>query len=143
MALIALAAVDTTEALKEAELLSAQHVKGALADAITNILYKYSSENDFDSLAARFDNLPFGNQKFTILPSFTNFLKRVNNTTNFKKGIDMIVRFRDAIPMQYRSMIEPYLNGMILNGIASSKQSRGMTEQAEYVKSKLPAKKLN
>ncbi|HEX7492628.1 MAG TPA: M1 family metallopeptidase, partial [Bacteroidales bacterium] len=47
-ALNALAAVDTTEALKEAELLSAQHIKGALADATTNILYKYSSENNFD-----------------------------------------------------------------------------------------------
>src|SRR5665811_1142769 len=29
---------------------------------------------------------------------------------------------------------------MILNSIASSKQSKGMTEQADYVKSKLPGK---
>jgi hypothetical protein len=29
---------------------------------------------------------------------------------------------------------------MILNGIAMSKQSKGMTEQADYVKSKLPGK---
>jgi hypothetical protein len=50
------------------------------------------------------------------------------------KGIDMIVSFRDTIPEQYR----PFLNGMILNGIATSKQSKGMTEQADYVKSKLP-----
>ena len=52
----------------------------------------------------------------------------------------MIVRFRDTIPKQYRQQIDPYLNGMILNSIASSKQSKGMTEQAEYVKSKLPGK---
>jgi len=139
-ALVALAAIDTSAALKEADILSTQHVKGALSDATTNVLYNYSSENNFDSLAARFDNLPFGNQKFTILQPFTNFLKRVNNTTNFKKGIDMIVRFRDTIPEQYRPQIDPYLNGMILNSIASSKQSKGMTEQADYVKSKLPGK---
>ena len=73
-----------------------------------------------------------------VLQPFANFLKRVKNPTYFKKGVDMIVSFRDTIPMQYRQMIAPYLNGMILNSIASSKQSKGMTEQADYVKSKLP-----
>ena len=137
-ALVALGAIDTSAALKEASILSDQHVKGALADATTNILFTYSSENDFVSLAVRFDNLPFGNEKFTVLQSFANFLKRVKNTPDFMKGIDMIVRFRDMIPKQYRQQIDPYLNGMILNSIALSKQSRGMTEQADYVKSKIP-----
>jgi aminopeptidase N len=139
-ALVALAVIDTSAAVKEAEVLSAKHVKGALADATTNILFSYSNENNFDSLAARFDELPFGNQKFSVLQPFTNFLKRVNDKANFMKGVDMIVRFRDEIPEQYRPQTDPYLNGMILNGIASSKQSRGMTEQADYVKSKLPVK---
>ena len=140
-ALVALGAIDTVTALEKARSLSLQHVKDALEEAITNVLFTYSSENDFDSLAARFDNLPFGNAKFTVLQPFANFLKRVKNPTYFKKGIDMIVSFRDTIPLQYRQMIAPYLNGMILNGIASSKQSKGMTEQADYVKSKLPGNK--
>jgi aminopeptidase N len=137
-ALVALGTIDTVTALEKARSLSLQHSKDALEEAVTNILFTYSSENDFDSLAARFDNLPFGNAKFTVLQPFANFLKRVKNPAYFKKGIDMIVSFRDTIPMQYRQMIAPYLNGMILNGIASSKQSKGMTEQADYVKSKLP-----
>jgi aminopeptidase N len=137
-ALVALGAIDTVTALEKARSLSLQHPKDALEEAVTNILFTYSSENDFDSLAALFDKLPFGNAKFTVLQPFANFLKRVKNPTYFKKGIDMIVSFRDTIPIQYRQMIAPYLNGMILNGIASSKQSKGMTEQADYVKSKLP-----
>jgi hypothetical protein len=52
----------------------------------------------------------------------------------------MIVHFRDTIPEQYRQMMDPYFNGMILNSIAISKQSKGFTEQADYVKSKLPVK---
>jgi hypothetical protein len=36
--------------------------------------------------------------------------------------------------------MDPYFNGMILNSIAASKQSKGMTQQADYVKSKLPVK---
>jgi aminopeptidase N len=75
-----------------------------------------------------------------VLQPFANFLKRIKNPANFMKGIDMIVSFRDTIPEKYRLMITPFLNGMILNGIATSKQSKGMTEQADYVKSKLPGK---
>lgn len=75
-----------------------------------------------------------------VLQPFANLLKRTENTVSFMKGIDMIVRFRDTIPKQYRQQIDPYLNGMILNGIAMSKQSKGMTDQADYVKSKLPGK---
>jgi hypothetical protein len=51
----------------------------------------------------------------------------------------MIVAFRDSFPEKYRKQLSPYLNGMILNSIATSKQSAGMTEQADYVYSKLPA----
>jgi len=139
-ALIALGTIDTAAALEKARSLRGQHVKGSLSEAVTNILFTYSGENDFDSLATRFDNLPFGNEKFMILQPFANYLKRIQDPANFKKGIDMIVNFRDTIPEQYRQQIFPYFNGMILNGIAMSKQSKGMTEQADYVKSKLPGR---
>jgi aminopeptidase N len=139
-ALVALAALDTAAALNNARSLSGMPVKGALSDAVTNILFTYSNEKDFDSLAIRFTQLPFGNEKFMVLQPFANFLKRVKDPSNFRKGVDMIVSFRDTIPQQYRQMLNAYFNGMILNGIATSKQSKGMTEQADYVKSKLPVK---
>jgi hypothetical protein len=139
-ALLALGTIDSAKALESAKILSAQHVKGALADAISNLLFLYANENDFDTVAARFDNLPFGYAKVMMTQQFANFLKRVKNTVSFKKGIDMIVGFRDTIPKQYRQQIEPYFNGMILNSLATAKQSSGFAEQAEYVKSKLPGK---
>ena len=138
--MVALAALDTAAALNNARSLSGMPVKGALSDAVTNILFTYSNEKDFDSLAVRFTQLPFGNEKFMVLQPFANFLKRVKDPSNFRKGVDMIVSFRDTIPQQYRQMLNAYFNGMILNGIATSKQSKGMTEQADYVKSKLPVK---
>jgi hypothetical protein len=67
-------------------------------------------------------------------------MKRVKDPVKFKKGIDMIVSFRDTVPAGYRSQTDPYFNAMILNGIASSKYSKGLTDQADYVKSKLPNK---
>ena len=139
-ALLALAPIDSTAALGKAKLLSSQHVKGALSRAVDNTLYTYATENDFDSLATRFDNLPVGNKKFNLLQPFANYLKKVKNPDNFRKGIDMIVSFRDTIPRQYRQQILSYFNGMILNGIASSKEKFGLTEQSEYVKSKIAVK---
>ncbi len=137
-ALIALSEIDSLAALEKANRFSSLHVKGAFSDAIDNLLFKYANENDFDSLALRFEKLPFGNFKFMILQPFSSFLKKVRNTAIFEKGIDMIVSFRDTIPEQFRDQVLPYLNGMILNGIAASKESDSMTEQADYVRSKLP-----
>ena len=139
-ALLALGSIDTAAALESAKLLSFQNVKGSLSRAIDNTLYMYASENDFESLAGRFDRAPFGNKKFTLLQPFSNYLKKVKNTDNFKKGIDMIVSFRDSIPEQSRQQLIPYFNVSILNNIATSKQKAGMIEQAEYVKSKIAEK---
>ncbi len=137
-ALMALSAIDSVAAFEQARKLSAQHVKGMLADAISNLMYKYASESDFDNLAKQFDNLPLGNEKFMKLQQFAEFLKGVKNTDNFRKGIDIIVSFRESIPEAYRDQTFPYINGMILNGIATAKQSEGLAEHADYVRSKLP-----
>jgi aminopeptidase N len=140
-ALLAFGEIDSTGALKQAKILSGQKVKGALSDALDELLFRYASENDFDTLAMKFNDLPFGMAKFQVLQPFASYLKRVNTTANFEKGIDLIVSFRDTIPEQYRDQVLPYINGMILNGIASSKQTDGKVEQAAYVRSKLPQSK--
>ena len=136
-ALLALGAIDSVSGFEQVRILSSQNVKGVLADAINEYQYKYESESLFDSLAARFDKLPFGTAKLIILKPFANFLKRVNNTTNFKKGIDMIVNFRDSMPEAYLVGLSSYLNGTILSDIATAKQAMDLTEQSDYVKSKL------
>jgi aminopeptidase N len=142
-ALLALGTLDSVAALEKANILSSQHAKGALSDAITETIYMYSSESEFDTLAARFDHMPEGYPKFRQLKPFANFLKRVKNTDNFKKGMDMIVSFRDSIPILNQELALPYINGTILKEIATLKQSSGLTEQSDYVNSKLPAKAKN
>ena len=139
-ALMALGAIDSIAALGQAKSLSSQEVKGALLSAINQTLYRYAGENEFDSLSARFENYPFGNSKFSLLQPFADFLKCVKNIDNFKKGIDLIVSFRETVPEEYRQYVLPFLNGMILDGLAKARQTAGMTEQADYVKSKLPEK---
>ncbi|MCX6329628.1 MAG: M1 family aminopeptidase [Bacteroidia bacterium] len=139
-ALLALGPIDSISALDRAKSLLSPDVKGVLSRAIDNTLYTYAGESDFDTLAAQFDRLPVGNKKFNLLQPFSNYLKKIKNTDNFRKGIDMIVSFRDSVPEEYRQEILSYFNGMILNGIATSKQKAGLTEQEEYVKSKIADK---
>lgn len=140
-ALLALAEIDSTSALARAKQLSSQHVRGELADAIDNTLYTYADESQFDSLAMRFDRLPLGNRKFMLMQPLANYLKKVKNDGNFRKGIDIIVSFRDIIPEEFGQQLKFYINNMILGSISSAKEKAGMAEQAAYVKSKLPVKK--
>jgi aminopeptidase N len=139
-ALLALGTIDSTAALEKARLLSSQHVKGSLSRAISNTMYNYAGEAEFDTLSARFDKLPFGSEKLMSMQPFSNYLKRIKDTDKFKRGIDIIVRFRDTIPGEYAEEFQSYFNGMILSGIATAKKSQGLTEQEEYVKSKIVQK---
>jgi aminopeptidase N len=138
-ALEALAAVDSVKAYTLARKFSAQKSRGELSEAITSITYDFAGENDFDSLALKFDSLPFGNEKFQLLQPFSDYLKKIKNPKNFRAGIDMIVRLRDTIPEAYATQIRSYINGILLAGIASAKQSMGEKALAAYVRSKLPA----
>jgi aminopeptidase N len=135
-ALLALAVIDSASAISKAKELSLQKVKGELSRAIDNVLYTYAGENDFDSLAARFDRLPFGNSKLQLLQPFAGYLKKIRNTDNFRKGIDMIVKTRESLPAEYGAQFKGYFNN-ILNSIAAAKKAIGLTEHSDYVKTKL------
>jgi aminopeptidase N len=135
-ALTALAMIDSTSAISKAKELSLQKVKGELSRAIDNVLYTYAGENDFDSLAARFDRLPSWNSKIQLLQPFAGYLKKIRNPDNFKKGIDMIVQTRESVPREYNSQAKGYFNN-ILSSIAAAKKTMGLTELEDYVKAKM------
>jgi aminopeptidase N len=131
-ALGALALVDSVAAEAEARKLSVLPAKGALREA----LFEYADENKFDSLASAFESLPMGNIKFDMVGILTKFLGKVKNTGNFEKGVNMIVHFREDVPKQYRGTTDPVVNGQ-LKSLLAKKQAQGLTEQADYIKSKL------
>ncbi|MFI5156525.1 MAG: M1 family aminopeptidase, partial [Chitinophagales bacterium] len=132
----ALALIDEAAAEEAGKKLSSQPSKGQLHEALTG----YLDENKFDSLSSVFDKLPVGNAKFDMLPAYTKFLGKVKNTGNLEKGIDMIVKFREDIPKQFRGNTDPFINGE-LKKLLAKKESLGLKEQAEYIKAKLPVDK--
>jgi aminopeptidase N len=135
-ALQALALIDEAAAETEAKKILNQPAKGALREA----LYGYTDESKFDSLAASFAGIPVGNAKFNLVPAFTTFLGGVGNTANLEKGVDLIIQFRNAIPDQYHGNTDPLIYGS-LQKLEAKKQKLGLKDQADYIKSKLPAVK--
>ena len=138
--LIALGLIDSIAAIDQAKTLSKHQSQESLLNAINITIFKFSPVSEFDSVASRFENYPFGNAKFSLLDPFANYLKRVKNEEDFKHGVDMIVSFRDGMPEQYRPFVLPFLNGRILSSLSTTKRKEGMTELSDYVDSKLPAK---
>ncbi len=137
-ALDALVKIDTSAAKQAAKQLSKFPSKGKLNTAISTVLIKYGDESSFDVIADNFDKMPFSQSKFEFLQPFADVLAKVQSTDKLKRGIDQIVKFRDAIPQAYRNQTDPYINNVILKGLADKKESEGLTEQFNYIKSKLP-----
>jgi aminopeptidase N len=137
-ALEALSAVDSVAALSEAKRLSAQPVKGRLSSAITGIIIKSGDESSAEMILSSFEKMPLSQAKFEMLNALAEFLGKTKNMQFVKRGIDDIVSFRDAIPESFRDQTSPFINGVILKGLAAKKKEAGLQDQADYIISKLP-----
>lgn len=133
----ALASLDSNKALAIANKLSKEPAKGRLASAISSTLVKYGGEDAFDFIANSFEKMPMSQEKFEALQSLADILVKVKDATKFKRGIDLIVDFRESIPEAYKSQVNAYINNMVLKGIADKKEKAGETELANYVRSKM------
>jgi aminopeptidase N len=128
--------VDSSSAITEAKRLSMQKQKGRLAGVIASVLM---TESLADSMLTQFEHTPLSQNKFNMTQPIADFLGRTKNMSMFKRGIDDIVSFRDAIPESFRGQTDPYFNGVLLKGLAERKKQLGLTDQADYIISKLPA----
>jgi len=80
--------------------------------------------------------MPVNQEKFMFVKPFAELISKVTETDKVKKGVDLIVKFREAIPQAYRNQTDPFINSA-LSGIAARKTAAGLQEQADYIKSKI------
>jgi len=139
-ALDALATVDSVAAMKEVKRLAAQPAKGKLANVISETLIKNGDESAYDVVVKNFNDLPLGQEKFEMLQPFADFLLKVKDPEKVKHGVDLIVEFREAVPQAFRGQTDPFINNMILKGLATKKANSGQKEQADYINSKIEKK---
>ena len=102
--------------------------KGVLLEAASKVIIKNGAESDFEYIAAQYDKGPLSEAKFNMTKAFCTYLEKVNSMANVKKGIDMILKFRNKIPEQFRGFTEPVFKSAF-DKLAKAKGS----EIAEYI----------
>lgn len=135
-ALEALSDLDSTQALTLAKKMVKSPAKGELASAIAAVLIKTGDESDFDVIADNFEQMATGQDKFQFVMPFASMVAKVSAVDKAKHGIDLLVKFKEAIPANYRKQTDPYFDNA-LNGIAQQKQTAGQPEVADYIKAKM------
>lgn len=135
-ALEALSKIDSAAASVEAKRLSAQPSKGVLASVIKKINNPVNGEQ----LLAEFEALPIGQAKFAKLDPLFDFLESTTSLELFKRGVDDILKLEKDLPESFRDQATEQLNAA-LREIQKGKTEKGLTEQANYIESKLPKPK--
>ena len=87
--------------------------KGDLGDVVNDIIIKDGTEADFDFITKRFDDMPLSQEKLQAVGTFASYLEKVQNIANVKKGIDAIIKFRNAVPEQFRGFVDPMITGAL------------------------------
>jgi aminopeptidase N len=114
--------------------------KGRLKNAVKAVEVLTKGDKDFTEMTEGFDKAGGLNEKFNALGGYIDFLAKVNNTANFKKGLDLVVAFREKVA-QYG--VAPQINAGILEmakkkeaAKAKGANAADIDEQLAYIKEK-------
>lgn len=132
---------ETAVALAK-KLASQQPLKGKLSSAIVKVLIKSGTENDFDAIADAYNNMPLSQEKFELIKPFCDLLGNINGTDKVKKGVDVVVKFRDAIPEEFgvTPMINTFLKSIITKketAKTTADNKTALQDQINYIKEKI------
>lgn len=118
-ALKGIATLEPNEAYQLAKKHSVD-AKGALSEAISNIIIEQGTEADFDIVVNSFRELPLSQEKLSSVEPFATFLTKVTDAAKLKAGVEAILEFRNQIPSQYRSFTDNMFKGP-LDKLAAAK----------------------
>ena len=105
-ALEGLADLDQADAYSLAKKYSGD-AKGKLGQVISKIMFANATEADFDVLYNVYKNSPVDQTKIQQAITFAEYLSKVKDAGNVRKGVDEIMKLRSMIPEQYRTYIHP------------------------------------
>lgn len=106
--------------------------KGDLGDVVNDIIISEGTEADFDLVSGRYEQMPLSQEKVGASATFAGYLEKVQNIANVKKGIDLIVKFRNQVPEQFRGFVDPTIKG----GLTKLSKAKGK-EIEDYIAEKM------
>lgn len=121
-------------------------LKGNMTESVIKVLAQSGDESSFDVIASTFDEMPLSNAKFNLMAPFADYLGSVSNTANFKKGVDIALKFREVLkPYGYDAVVNNFLSNATLKkkeaALAAASDKKALQEQIDYLKGKLGDKK--
>lgn len=102
--------------------------KGRLGNVVSETIIKEGTEADFKFIADRYAAMPLSQEKIGATMTFAGYLEKVQNMALVKEGIDLIFKFRKAIPEQFLGFVDP----MFKNGLSKLGKVKG-TEIEDYI----------
>lgn len=111
-ALLGLSKLEAANAYTLAKKYSSD-AKGKLADVVGSIIMEKGDPSDYDYIAKTYNDMPPQQAKLQASADFAKFLATVNDTEKIKKGVDMIIAFRNKIPKAYWNFTDPALKGAL------------------------------
>jgi aminopeptidase N len=132
-----LAEIDMNDAMAYIQQIKKQPAKGELATAIAALLIASKDTNSFEIVADNFERITNLSDKMELLPGFAGMLISIQDNNQFKKGIDLVTKFRDGFPGKQHDEIVASINTNILKEIENFKETAGLKQQADYIKSKM------
>ena len=132
-ALEGLLGVDSVAAIKITKELQKAPAKGELATAISVVLIKAGDESDFELITDKFDKMPVTESKFEFAQPYIVLLEKVKSLDRLKRGVDILIKLKEAIPAAYRGQTDPFFNAALSN-LAAKKTAGGLQDQADYIK---------
>lgn len=130
--------LDSANAILLATGFSKGILKKRLNNSVATILAKYGDENIFDFIAEKYESLSNqSSEKFYMTTSFSELLVKTNDPSKFRKGIELIVAFRESIPSDYKNQTDSYFNVKILGNILKIKKQKGQQNLVDIVSEQL------
>jgi aminopeptidase N len=145
-ALAALLKVDPAAGAALVKKLADQPMRGVLQTVVMAEILKSGDESMAEKVIGGFAKMPLGQAKFEALGGLNTYLSAIKNTDKIKWGVDEIVKFREAVPENFRNQTDPYINGLILKSLLTKKDKEAkadagnaaLQELVNYIKSKMP-----
>jgi aminopeptidase N len=140
-ALEALNKTDKTKALEATKKFIKTPANGKLMNTMAIILIQNGDEENFEPIAKYFEGLPLSMTKISMLEPMSSYLSKLNSTDNVKKGVDLIIDFRDQVE---KYGYAPVINNMLKSVVnkketakTSAQDKTGLQEQINYIKAKV------
>ncbi len=139
-ALDAIVAIDEEKAISLLPALLKDN-KGRLKSSVDAVVVLTKGDKDFDEMFAAYSEPKGLQQKFEASFNFIDFLAKVTNTDNFKKGLDEVIAFREKVA-QYGAA--PQINSAVQEMAkkkeaykAKAQDAAAIDMQLAYIKEKL------